>query len=413
MCPTKFRTITRLATIMLLTSTMAYAELRIVDNPAGAGALAPSLAEMPDDAGVVMSWLEQHGDGHTLRFSVFTEGVFSDPAEIAHGRNWFANWADTPGIHVRSDGTWLAHWLAKSADSTYAYDVRLAHSADGGKNWSAPQSPHTDGTATEHGFVSYFPAGDDRTGIVWLDGRQTVTGHGGAHEHAGAMTLRTAMIAADGSAGPDRLLDKRVCDCCQTASARTALGPIIAYRDRSEDEIRDIAVVRRTASGWTEPRLIHADGWKIGGCPVNGPSLIARDQQAVVAWFTMAEGIPRVRFAISDDAGASFGEPTSLSPDTALGRVQLAWAPDGFVLSWMEDADDGARMRLARYSPDGKLIADKVLTQLDSGRVSGFPQIAVIGDRLLVAWTVTTADAARGMRTRIMTGIEQLGEVRQ
>ncbi|MEX0914635.1 MAG: sialidase family protein, partial [Wenzhouxiangellaceae bacterium] len=279
MRPTRFPTSTGLAALALLTSTMAYAELRIVDNPAGAGALAPSLAEMPDDAGVVMSWLEKHGDGHTLKFSVFTEGVFSDPSEIARGRNWFANWADTPGIHVRSDGTWLAHWLAKSADSTYAYDVRLAHSTDIGASWSTPQTPHTDDTPTEHGFVSYFAAGDGRTGMLWLDGRQTVTAQGDGHDHAGSMTLRTATIAADGSVGPDRALDERVCDCCQTASARTALGPIVAYRDRSEDEIRDIAVVRRTADGWTEPRLVHADGWKIGGCPVNGPSLIARDQQ--------------------------------------------------------------------------------------------------------------------------------------
>ncbi|MFO7763256.1 MAG: sialidase family protein [Wenzhouxiangellaceae bacterium] len=409
MSPTKFRTGACLAALLLLTGTMAYAELRIVENPAGDGALAPALVEMPDDAGIVLSWLEKHGDGHAFRFSVFGESGFSDSGEIARGRDWFANWADTPGIHVRADGGWLAHWLEKSADSTYAYDVRLAHSSDGGKQWSRPQTPHTDGTPAEHGFVSYFPAGRGRTGLVWLDGRETLSKPGGEHEHAGFMTLRTAIIGTDGTAGPERLIDDRVCDCCQTASAVTAAGPIVAYRNRTEDEIRDIAIVRRTPDGWTEPRLVHADGWKIGGCPVNGPSVIARGTRVVVAWFTLADGVPRVRFAISEDAGATFGEPITRSPGSALGRVQLAWTRDGFVLAWMEETDGNARMRLTQYSPDGTRRRDRVLTRIDRGRISGFPQIAVQGDQLLVAWTAA-GDADENKRTRIMTGRLRLAE---
>lgn len=409
MTPTKFRTGACLAALLLLTATMAYAELRIVDNPAGGGALAPALVEMPGDAGIVLSWLEKHDDEHAFRFSVFAEGRFSDSREIARGRDWFANWADTPGIHVRSDGAWLAHWLEKSAESTYAYDVRMVHSPDGGKHWSRPQTPHTDGTPTEHGFVSYFPAGRGRTGVVWLDGRETLSEPGGEHEHAGFMTLRTASIGTDGTPGPERLIDDRVCDCCQTASAVTAAGPVVAYRNRTEDEIRDIAVVRKAADGWTEPRLVHADGWKIGGCPVNGPSMIARDTRVIVAWFTLADGVPRVRFAISEDAGATFGEPITRSPGSALGRVQLAWTRDGFVLAWMEETDGSARMRLAQYSPDGALQHDRILARIDRGRISGFPQIAVHGDQLLVAWT-TAGDADENRRTRIMTGRFQLAE---
>lgn len=396
--------------MMILVSTVAQGELDLVDSPAGAGALAPTLTQLPDDSGVILAWLEKEADEHVFKFSTYRNGSFSGAREIARGRDWFANWADTPAIHVRADGTWLAHWLEKSAESTYAYDIRLARSLDNGISWSAPRTPHTDGTPTEHGFVSYFPDGDDHTGLVWLDGRQTVGDSSGLHDHTGFMTLRTAVIAANGSIGPETLIDDRVCDCCQTASVRTSLGPVVAYRNRTEDEIRDIAVVRRTEHGWTEPRLVHADGWKIGGCPVNGPSMIARDMKVVLAWFTMADGNPRVRVAISDDAGASFGAPTTLSPGTALGRVQLAWLPEGFVLGWMEETDQGARMRLAQYSPDGGLLDDRVVTQVDSGRISGFPQIAFSGGKILVAWTTTVADAVDGKRTRIMTGTENLSE---
>lgn len=409
----KFRIGPRLAPALLLIATIVHAEpesLGIVGNSAGAGALAPALVRMPGSAGIVMSWLEPHGDGHALKFSIFKDGTFSRAREIARGKDWFANWADTPRIHVRTDGTWLAHWLEKSAKAPYAYDIRLVHSTNAGKRWSPPSTPHTDGTPTEHGFVSYFPGRGGHTGMVWLDGRETQSTSGDEHAHAGSMTLRTALIGADGKAGSDRLIDARVCDCCQTASAVTATGPIVAYRNRTEDEIRDIAVVRRTAAGWTEPRRVHTDGWQIAGCPVNGPAMIARGARVVVAWFTMAGGLPRVHFATSNDAGASFNEPKTHSSGSALGRVQLAWTPGGFALGWMEEHAGNARMRLAQYSSDGKLQTDHILTQVDQGRISGFPQIKVLDGQLLVAWTAATGDSRDTRRTRIMTGVMQLSQ---
>ena len=409
----KFRIGPHLAPALLLIATVVHAEpesLGIVGNPAGVGALAPALVRMPGSAGIVMSWLEPHGDGHALKFSIFKDGTFSRPREIARGKDWFANWADTPRIHVRTDGTWLAHWLEKSAKAPYAYDIQVVHSTNAGKRWSPPSTPHTDGTPTEHGFVSYFPGRDGRTGMVWLDGRETKPTSGDEHAHAGAMTLRTALIGADGKAGSERLIDRRVCDCCQTASAVTAIGPIVAYRNRTEDEIRDISIVRRTAGGWTEPRRVNADGWQIGGCPVNGPAMIARGTRVIVAWFTMAEGVPRVHLAISEDAGESFGEPFTHSPGNALGRVQLAWTRNGFAAGWMEERDGSARMRLAQYSSDGSLESDRVLTRVDRGRVSGFPQIAVFDDHLLVAWTTAADDGKNTKLTRIATGTMQLSE---
>ena len=40
--------------------------------------------------------------------------------------------------------------------------------------------------------------------------------------------------------GADAQLDARACDCCQTAVAMTARGPLLAYRDRSDDAGRAI-----------------------------------------------------------------------------------------------------------------------------------------------------------------------------
>src|SRR5699024_4896904 len=137
----------------------------------------------------------------------------------------------------------------------YAYDVALARSRDGGASWTPPVVVHDDNTRTEHGFVSMWPQGDSLLGIAWLDGRATAgagdaqardahAGHDGGHAASapgdGAMSLRAALF--DGAMEPvlESTLDTRVCDCCQTDVAVTAKGPLLVYRGRSPDEIRDV-----------------------------------------------------------------------------------------------------------------------------------------------------------------------------
>ncbi|MCA1780162.1 MAG: glycoside hydrolase [Xanthomonadaceae bacterium] len=138
----------------------------MIESPAGPDSLAPALAIDADRSEVIMTWLESVDDGHVLRFSRFDGTTFSKARDIARGSRWFANWADTPALFVAANGDFIAHWLEKSADSTYAYDIRLSHSADRGLNWSAPVTPHADGTPTEHGFVAYFERPSGQTGMV-------------------------------------------------------------------------------------------------------------------------------------------------------------------------------------------------------------------------------------------------------
>src|SRR5690606_40682603 len=60
------------------------------------------------------------------------------------------------------------------------------------------------------------------------------------------------------------------------------------YRDRTVDEIRDIHVARLEDGAWRTLPAVHADNWKIAGCPVNGPAIAATGNDAVVAWFSAA-----------------------------------------------------------------------------------------------------------------------------
>ena len=373
-------------------------------NPSAPGSLAPRLLQ--SEAGTVyLSWLQKQatsaagiatradtGAGHALKFARLQTDSdplsFAPARRIASGSGWFANWADTPALYIHSDSLWLAHWLQKSAASTYAYDIMLTTSSDQGVTWSEPFIPHQDNTPTEHGFVSYFPMAEDRLGMIWLDGRETQVTP--THDHGGAMTLRTAVVDIAGNISQSKLLDQRVCDCCQTAAVRTSDAAVIAYRNRTEDEIRDIAVMRLDAQGWSEPVIVHHDGWRIKACPVNGPGLAARGRQLALAWFTMAADNPRIHLALSSDAGRTFTAPQVFASGTALGRVQLLAYADGWLLSWMDQPhkQGAAVIRLAGLNAAGRVQWQQQLSGLSAERASGIPRMAVLTDGgIVMAWT--------------------------
>ena len=56
------------------------------------------------------------------------------------------------------------------------------------------------------------------------------------------MTIRTATLDMNGNLTREAELDSRVYDRCQTGGAITASGPIIVYRDRTEEEMRDMSL---------------------------------------------------------------------------------------------------------------------------------------------------------------------------
>ena len=290
-----------------------------------------------------------------------------------------------------ADGSLAAHWLVKSGPGTYAYDVNISRSKDGGKTWGRPVVPHTDGTETEHGFVSLIPLEGGRLGAVWVDGRATkdVKGHDEKGPLPVSMQLRYAAVQDDGKLSDEAVLDERICECCQTSAAMTAEGPIAAYRDRSEREVRDIHFVRRQqAGGWSGPRAVHADNWEINGCPVNGPSVAADGRRVALAWFTGEGDAPRVQVAFSADAGATFGTPTRVDDGEALGRVDVVLLADGSALvCWMSGGAEGGANKVRRVAPDGALGPVAIIARTDVSRSSGFPRMARAGDTVYFAWT--------------------------
>lgn len=361
--------------------------------PSPLGAAQPDLVASPDGS-VLLSWVEADGSGDAMKFSRWQDGSWSEPQAIARGDNWFVNWADTPHIAIASDGALWAHWLEKSAAATYAYDVVMARSADDGAHWSQPIRVNDDGTPTEHGFVSLWPTSEGGIGVAWLDGRETGAGghedHKGHENHGGAMSLRAARFDAQMQRRDEHRIDASTCDCCQSTAALTDVGALLAYRDRSEDEIRDISVVRLGTDGWSAPRPVHADNWKIEGCPVNGPALAARGMNAAVAWFTAADNSPRVGLARSMDAGTTFSAPVWVDQGEAVqGRVDVALDSERTWVLWTREDANGQSLHLAAYGADrSQPLARMEVARLHGhGRATGFARLLASNGELFVVWT--------------------------
>jgi hypothetical protein len=205
------------------------------------------------------------------------------------------------------------------------------------------------------------------------------------------MALLVRTYGADGAEGPEAVVNKRTCECCQTAAAITADGPIVAFRNRTADEVRDIHVSRFTAGQWSNPVLVHEDGWKIDGCPINGPAISARDRSVVVAWFTVIEGQGRSFVAFSSDGGQTFGAPIRVDDAASTGRMDVQLLPSGdAAVSWVEFANQRSQFSVRRIDREGRRTPAATIAGVGEDRTSGFPHMALHDDQLLFAWTEGT-----------------------
>jgi hypothetical protein len=353
-------------------------------SPAGNGSAEANLAVGPDGR-VFMTWIEpgQAGKGNVLNFSALQADTWSAPKAIARGTNWFVNPADFPSMSVMADGTLAAHWLvmAGGEDADEAYDVNIAFSKDG-TTWSKPVVPHRDRKKRQHGFVSLTPTADGKLAAIWLDGRNMVD------EDHGNMALMYTTVTPAGALGPEVQIDNRACECCKTAMARTPDGMIAVYRDRSDKEIRDISVSRFANGKWSAPEDLTKDGWKIEGCPINGPSVSSSGKNVAVAWFTAPNEKSQVNLLMSSDGGKTFGNKIRIDEGNPAGRVEVLSLPSGEAyVSWIERANGGAQVHLRQVAANGTAAAPVNVSATTRAASGAFPKMALSAGRVVLAWT--------------------------
>lgn len=352
--------------------------------PAGPGSIVPDVSDTMNDA--VVSWVEP-SQGEDMQALYIGRTLLERRTQVVEKPNLFVNWADFPHVLALCDANLVITWLERTPGDAEGYGVRWARSTDGGVTWSEVGSLHDHAGPGEHGFVSLARLDERRAVATWLDGRNAVHGqeHGSEHgqKHgAGSMSLRAREIAIDGTLGPERVLDERVCDCCQTDVALASDGSwLVAYRDRSDTEVRDVKVVRVGGERVAEV-FDSADGWQIHGCPVNGPAITTLGEKVALVWFSVGpDARGRVLCALSDDDGRTFDRRLALDEDNPLGRVDTVFATLGashVYVAWLASRDGKAVWQGARFDHENLEhgVARAEIAPADSGRPSGFIRLA-------------------------------------
>lgn len=302
---------------------------------------------------------------------------FTEAEILVQGSDWFVNWADTPAISP--DGG-LITWLQKAGKGTYDYHVQFAFRGEDGS--FTEQGPIHDHTGPgEHGFASLTGLDGGRALAVWLDGRLM--------NEKGPMTLMSRVIAADGSRGPESVLDGQTCECCPTSLISLADGgALAAWRDRSDEGMRDILVARwMPKDGWGEPFMVHADNWKYPACPVNGPTMAVHGSQVALVWYTQDSTEKSfIRVALSDDSGKTFGSVRQLDRGHAMGQVSACFDAQGRLLvSWLEKTKTAGAWVVRSV---GETLGEvKTVAEVLGRRSDGRARLTALGRGWALVWT--------------------------
>ena len=353
-------------------------KLESVMNPAGPGSLQANWS-LTREGNALLSWLDAAKDGsYTLRYSIRRGAQWSEPKTIAARRKFFRHPAELPEVMTLNDGTLMAHWVENPVEESEAEFLYVSSSRDG-EHWTAPALAHADKSMVQHGLASMIASGTREASLFWLEAL------GGED---GPISLKRTIVSGDGKTIKEESLDKDVCTCCPTAVVKTARGLLVAYRDHTPEDIRDIAVIRLENDRWTASKIVNADKWKINACPTNAATLSSRGDRVAIAWYTGAQDMPRVQLAFSSDGGTTFGKPVLVSTGHSYGYASVALnEAGGAIVTWLEQVATGrGTLLLARQiSPAG--AAGPVLQVAQGSRQNlGYPRLLQAGNETWLAW---------------------------
>lgn len=368
-----------IAIVALLVAGSAFPQTLKVDpapNPAGSGSNQVNWS-VAQDGSPLMSWVEPAKDGSfALRYAVYKGGAWSEARTIASHRKFFHHPAEVPGVVALTGGSLVAHWIEQPNEASEAEFLYVSASRDGVK-WTDPVMASHDRSQAQHGLASIVASGDREASLFWL---QALKGEDGP------TSLMRSVIGADGNEIREESLDSDVCSCCPTAVAKTAKGILVAYRDHTKDNIRDISVTRLESGRWTSPKNVYPDKWEIDACPVNAAAVSAKGDKVALAWYTASGDKPRVEYAFSADSGATWTKALTVSTGEAYGYAATAIDDaGGAYVSWLERGTGSARVLVRRISETGAL-GPVAQVAVGTRKDLGYPRLLRAGNDVWIAW---------------------------
>lgn len=326
-----------------------------------------------------------------------TDGAqtWSEPVRINDRLEVVQGDENLPKVAFGRDGKVYAVWsIPNEKGDRMRANIRFAVSDAGG-----PFGPAV--TLNDVPDAARFPAlevaADGTTHVVWIDRRV---------DGPAPRALYSTRFSADGATiAANQRIGGPSCECCRVTMAFAEGGQrvFIAYRHKTEDQVRDIAVQTSSDGGasFGPPVIISDDGWQLKGCPHAGP-VIATDAHGNlhVTWFTLGHKPEDagIYYTVSRDGGKTFaprklvhaaGGPGVLHPYLAVGEggeVYFAWDNVGAN-------SDQTQVYFRYLAADGHTMSQvQQLSQASSNALR--PNLTLARDRVYVAWTETKEDTS-------------------
>jgi hypothetical protein len=322
-------------------------------------------------------WISRSDDGGR-RFSQ-PVAVSSEPEEIV------ADAENRPKIAVARDGTLLLSWT-QSLPRKYAGNIRFARSTDGGLHFSAPITLNDDDRIIGHRFDSLAADGAGRVAVAWLDARDREAARETGGTFAGSSLYVTQSADNGAHFGANRAVAAHTCECCRTALAWTAEGPVAFWRNLYGTNTRDFALTNLDTG---EVRRATDDAWQIDACPHHGGGLAVDGRGALhLVWFT--QGTTRQGLFYKRIAAGGESVPMALGdPAAQAGHAAVAAAGDTVLIAWRE-FDGRAYVARAMHSRDGGTTWSAPLRLAESSGAADYPLPLTDGKRALVVWSSAT-----------------------
>ncbi len=224
------------------------------------------------------------------------------------------------------------------------------------------------------------------------------------------MSLRSGTIDKNLNLIDAQNIDGLVCECCQTDITMTDKGPIGVYRDRSEEETRDIFITKLEDGVWGKGKPLHLDNWKINGCPVNGPVITGNNNEITVAWYTRAGGRSNIKIVKSMDYGETFGNPILLGTNETVGHISMTDDAAGNTwLLWQKTANKGSiELVLTKIESESNKIMHKVIEEAGKTPRFSFPQITRNNNQIVLAYSTVKNDSRETRGNNRKTSIKSL-----
>ncbi|PWT96848.1 MAG: hypothetical protein C5B51_32475 [Terriglobia bacterium] len=347
-----------------------------VPNPSPTGSMEAHWA-VTQDGSPLLSWIEPaKGGSYALRYSIRRNGQWSEARTIVTNRRFFRQPAESPSVIAFPSGGMLAEWVEVPNDSSETEYIYVSASNDG-VQWTTPVMANKDRSPVQHALVSMAVSGDREASLVWLEALKGED----APSH-----LKRTVISSEGKVLKEEDLDPDVCTCCPTTIVKTSRGLLVAYRDHTSEDVRDIAVIRFEKGRWAPSKVLNPDKWQINACPVNGAFAAADGDRVAIAWYTEGGDKPRVQLAFSADAGATFAKPIVVNTGDALGHASVVLTDDGGAFaSWIEEGEKSSRI-LARFVSVSGAAGPPVLIAEGSTRSLGYPRLLQVRKETWITW---------------------------